>query len=757
MNMGGFDPSQARNNLNNRTQSPAFAPGMQAPTDMNMGGVASNPFGTAPNPFGGAPAPLGGGTPAQSPFTGGVQMNDANQGIGALNTPPLGAGSPFSTQPMAPSPMMQPQQMKSTEDKIWDVAAASGKAGINMFKDILTSYKGLTPTFWKHYGFQLSVAGAIIALLGIIVKIFGFADGFLVTVGGLVCLLPALPLWLLNVNRPDDTGEEFQDAQPDPNEYIEQAPMSDFDSDSDFDSEDFGDDEEDWADDEEEEEEDDWDDFSQDSIKQGASDGMDAETALSSMQDVPKGMYTKQFLYENFIKVLPTYAPQFAKFKTYNEESDAFLFWSDLVMQAGELQGFDEDTCPYLMELCENAFIIKVTVSRNAKLKAAQMADELAVAYAHNMYPDDQEKRAGVFATTETIMNKCVFTIFTGSSPFIALKDIYKSCEDFVLSRDTVMPIVLGTNELGVPIKMDFKSVESLITAGMPRSGKSWFVQNLLTQLCALNSPSDVNLYFLDPKAATSDYYKFKLPHVKCFASQYRDTVGNVFNKEFPSILATLRTIVNKEAPRRKKLLGDAGCVNIGDFRKKYPDVNLPYLYIVIDEMVTLSQMLKEDESEYQSYLDQIVTQFPNLGIRGIFIPHEVKNQIMSKTASDSVKGRISVRGDEKHIEASTGTKPTQFRYKLSFRGDMAVRIDEVSSATVFVHAGVLTDDNDKNNEIFDYLRRLWLKLEPDSFADSIAVNADVEKQNQAMLNNINNGTDDFLDDLEDIDLFADE
>lgn len=750
MNMGGFDPNQARENLNNRTQAPTFAPGMGAP--MQSGGVASTP-----PPMGGVPNPFETGTPAQNPFVGGMQMNNSTQGIGALNTPPLGAGSPFSTQPMMPNPAMQPQQMKSTEDKIWDVVVAAVKTTVAMIKDIFTSYKGLTATFWKHYGFNLSISGAIIAVLGIFTRIIGFKDGFLMTIGGLICLLPALPLWLLNVNKPDDTGEEFQEPQQDPNEYIQQDDSFDT-SNTDWGSSDDSD----WAEDdyegaeEEEEEEDDWDDFDRESITQGASDGMTADDALNSVQEVPKGMYTRQFLYENFIKVLPTYSPQFAKFKDYNEESDAFLFWNDLVEKASELQGFDEDNYPFLMELSENAFIVKATVSRNAKLKPQLMADELAAAYAHNTYPNDQEKRAGVFATVETVLDKCIFTIFTGSSPFIALKDIYNSCEDFVLDRGVSMPIVLGTNELGVPIKMDFKKVESLIVAGMPRSGKSWFVQNFLSQLCALNSPEDVNIYFLDPKAETSDYYSFKLPHVKVFASQYRNSVGTVMNGDFPSILGTLRHIVNKEAPRRKKVLGESGCVNISDFRKKYPDVSLPYIYIVIDEMVTLSQMIKEDESEYQSYLDQIVTQFPNLGIRGIFVPHEVKNQIMSKTASDSVKGRISVRGDELHIEASTGTKPSKFKYKLSFVGDMAVRIDEVSSSTVFVHAGVLTDDNDKNKEIFDYLRRLWLKLEPDSFKDSVAINAEAEKQNQAVLNQINNGTDDFLDDLEDIDLFGD-
>ena len=191
-------------------------------------------------------------------------------------------------------------------------------------------------------------------------------------------------------------------------------------------------------------------------------------------------------------------------------------------------------------------------------------------------------------------------------------------------------------------------------------------------------------------------------------------------------------------------ILGGNGFVNISDFRDKFPDISLPYLYIVVDEMVTLSKMEKEDEIEYQSYLDMIVTQFPNLGIRGIFIPHEVKNQIISKTAYDSIKARISVKGSPAHIEASTGTKERAFRYKLSNVGDMAVNVDEISSKTVFVHGVALTSSNDKNNEIFDYLRRCWSRLEPDETQGSVAEKAEVAQFHQELIDSAN--SDDEID-----------
>ena len=264
-------------------------------------------------------------------------------------------------------------------------------------------------------------------------------------------------------------------------------------------------------------------------------------------------------------------------------------------------------------------------------------------------------------------------------------------------------------------------------------------------------SPKDLWLFFLDPKAGTSDFKSFKLPHVKKFASRYTDSNGNDVNKDTPSIMDTLRWIVNVEAPRRKRIIGDHNCVNINDFRNKYPDIELPLIYVVIDEMVTLSKMEKELEKEYQSYLDMIVTQFPNLGIKGMFIPHEVKNQIISKTAYDSIKARISVKGSPEHIEASTGAKPKVFPYKLANVGDMAVNIDSVSVSTLFVHGVALTDENYKNMELFDYLRRIWTKYEPDTVKDSVASSVEAEAFNNNLLAHIDDDEDlGFLEDTSD-------
>ena len=732
MNMDGFDAESARYDRLNRTQQPEFSPG-QGGTGMeddifsdstqlntaNMNDIFGNSgggdiFNSSNNDLLGN----GGGTDIFGNPTG-ASANSFNGGLQGTNG-----------------------QQLTDEEKFYNGVKTVSKGTWSFCKDLGISFKDLTPLFASLWGFKVTVAGIGVLVLGIILRVFGVNTGLSIAIGG--CLAAAIGVftWLFALDSAKTCSSKYKDDNnetPSMSTPIEE-PTSDFSLDNNTSNWDNLSNYNEEPDEDEDDDEDypDFDnydepDFDAPTILEPA---MTKEEALSTFVPIDKGMYTRQYLYDNFVKVLASLEGNFTRKKEYEEDSTEFEYWSDMVVQAAEVTGLKEEEIPDLLELSESLFTIKVTITRVAKLKPELIADELATAYAYNIY-DNSEDRAKVFAKAEVVLKTCIITIFTGKSHMISLKDMYSECKDFILDSKNKMPVVLGVNESGKVICADFKKIESIIVAGMPRSGKTWLVQAILTQLCALLSPKELNLYILDPKAGTSDYKRFYLPHVKVFASRYCDSVGNVVNKEYKSIMDTLRDLVNKEAPRRKKLIGDAGCVNINDFKDKYPDVNLPYIIVVIDEMVTLSSMEKEQCKEYMTYLDQIVTQFPNLGIRGMFIPHEVKNQIISKTAYDSIKARISVKGSPEHIESSTGTKPRAFPYRLCNTGDMAVNIDTISASTLFVHGVALSSSNADNMNIFDYLRRIWSKLEPDEVKKSWAEVAEKENRNTDLLQEV--------------------
>ena len=729
-----FDPDSARYERQNRLNPPDFAPG-QGDDDLFKSDF-------------------------EQPVSGGSGMNDifSTSGVDVFNggnTPMAGS---FNSGMFNQSNTMQGQgqgQSMSDEDKFFNAIAKGGKVVFGFFNDIVSSSKGLTPKFISVYGKNVTFVSLAVAFVGIVLRLFGIVFGVQLLVGGLLSASAGVVLLMFFVEKGAGCTSQYEDDNTTQNFSSPPQPSMDLalagngfgginDTDFDDDEEKFG-----YSNEEEDEPQgfDFEDDFDFNDSKDEVQDGENPDTVLDNLPDIDRGMYTRQFLYDSFTRVLPNLKTNFSDVKEYDEDSEVFLSWDDIIQRASAVTGLKDDDIPYLKALEENLFTIKATISRTPKMKTDLIGEEVAKAYAYNEY-DNDEDRARVFAKVETVLDECVITVFTGASHMISLKDMYTKSEKFILDKKNAIPVVLGVNEKGNVVTADFKKIESIIIAGMPRSGKSWLVQSILTQMCALLPPSELNIFFLDPKASTSDFKNFKLPHVKKFASKYTDSNGVVVNKEYTSILDVLRWVVNVEAPRRKKLIGDHGKVNINDFKATHPDVKLPIIYIVIDEMVTLSEMIKEEEKEYQSYLKMIVTQFPNLGIKGMFIPHEVKNQIIDKTAYDSIKARISVKGSPEHIEASTGTKPRAFPYKLANVGDMAVNIDTISVSTLFVHGVALTDDNDKNNALFDFIRRFWSKYAPEEFADSVAKGVDEEKANDSLLASVNTNDDIEIDDL---------
>ena len=729
-----FDPDSARYERQNRLNPPDFAPG-QGDDDLFKSDF-------------------------EQPVSGGSGMNDifSTSGVDVFNggnTPMAGS---FNSGMFNQSNTMQGQgqgQSMSDEDKFFNAIAKGGKVVFGFFNDIVSSSKGLTPKFISVYGKNVTFVSLAVAFVGIVLRLFGIVFGVQLLVGGLLSASAGVVLLMFFVEKGAGCTSQYEDDNTTQNFSSPPQPSMDLalagngfgginDTDFDDDEEKFG-----YSNEEEDEPQgfDFEDDFDFNDSKDEVQDGENPDTVLDNLPDIDRGMYTRQFLYDSFTRVLPNLKTNFSDVKEYDEDSEVFLSWDDIIQRASAVTGLKDDDIPYLKALEENLFTIKATISRTPKMKPDLIGEEVAKAYAYNEY-DNDEDRARVFAKVETVLDECVITVFTGASHMISLKDMYTKSEKFILDKKNAIPVVLGVNEKGNVVTADFKKIESIIIAGMPRSGKSWLVQSILTQMCALLPPSELNIFFLDPKASTSDFKNFKLPHVKKFASKYTDSNGVVVNKEYTSILDVLRWVVNVEAPRRKKLIGDHGKVNINDFKATHPDVKLPIIYIVIDEMVTLSEMIKEEEKEYQSYLKMIVTQFPNLGIKGMFIPHEVKNQIIDKTAYDSIKARISVKGSPEHIEASTGTKPRAFPYKLANVGDMAVNIDTISVSTLFVHGVALTDDNDKNNALFDFIRRFWSKYAPEEFADSVAKGVDEEKANDSLLASVNTNDDIEIDDL---------
>lgn len=735
-----FDADAARAERQNRMNPPEFAPGQSDDDDFFNDDLF--------------------GSDSSMDSGNGTQPSMMNPQAGGFGMSPMGGMNGMGTQGQGG---MNPQMSgTSTEDKVFDAAAKGAKGAFNFSKELVSSFKGLTPKFWSVWGSNTFVVSGVCAGVGLVLTLFGVKSlGFNMLIGGILSAGTGGLVLMCNVEKAKECTSKYVDG--DVTQQSQGQPTSvdnsdfnsdfggsddgfDFGSDDDGDDFDFGSDDDDDGDFDFGSDDDSEDDFSSDdffstageSLSSEPAEAMSTEDALNSLVVPDKGIYTRQYLYEAFTKVLMNITPSFSKVELLDEDSNEFLFWNEKLREACEATGIKEESLPDLEKLEKNLFTFKLTFNRPIGLKADLVATEISTLYAYA----DGEFNSSVYAKADAIGKKCIITVFTGKSAMISVRDMYDNCKDFMLDTKNYMPVVIGVNHMGKVIKTDFKKIESVLITGMPRSGKSWFVQAILTQMCAFVPPSELNIYVCDPKEGISDFKAFKLPHVKKFVS------GDL------NIVNTLRSVVKDLAPKRKKIIGDAGFVNIWDYKEKNPTVHMPIIYVLIDEVVTLAErMEKEVKQEFQGLLVELISQLPALGIRAFLIPHVVKNDIIAKTATDLIPCRISVCGDAGHIESSTGTKPRDFPYKLNNKGDMAVRLPAVAPETMFIHGPALSDSNVKNNDLFEYLLKVWEKLEPDEVGDSVAAGHLSEEMDNKALDNLDL-SDDSLDD--DIDVFAD-
>lgn len=730
---------EARYNRNNRLNPPEYYPNQQANNN-----YANDMYG---QPSANQQAPsmdikdfFGSTDSTVKPVNNGG-MGDAV--AGDLFNTSLNAGA--NSNSLTPAQTMQTQQQQYqgvTPQQVAKVCKDTWKG----FTDLIDAFKGVGGLYWRHVCSTASIISLVVAGIGFITMFFGYSKWIQLCISGVFCMLICVPSFLLLSAFVDKDNVEEPVQEPEPTQ-----PMQSFEGTQEFDNlsafnsnpepvDDFfsfksnDEDVDDFDEIDDYEDEDEWD---VDTTEPCGEEGMNKEESLNSLQEIPQGMYTRQYLFDAFTRVLPTISPNFASVVELDENSDDFILWDGLLEEACEAAGCKERA--ELNKVSQNLFTITVECTKPAGFKPDAVGDELAKLYAYEADIDDEDIK--VFTKVKTVGVRCFFTIFNGTSAMVSVKDMMYKEKDYVLDSRNTMPIMIGVDSAGKVYKYDFKKLESILIAGMPRSGKSWLVQCVLAQMCMYLSPNELHFYICDPKDSISDFKSFTLPHVKKFVS------------EDLKILELLRYLVKVEAPRRTNIIGTEDKVNIWDFKDKNPDVEMPIIYVVIDELVTISSRLhgmqdKSYEQEFRLLLRELITRLPALGIRALLIPHVIKNDIIEKKTSDLIPCRISVRGDAKHIEETTGARGKEFPYVLSRPGDLAVKISAMSQTVLYLKAPVLSTSNDENADFFKYMRKVWEKLEPNSKKNEIVLEADLKDSNKDLLALAQ-------DDSEDIELFS--
>ena len=701
--------------FNARNQEPEFAPGMG---DESIWGMDSGPSSSSfDDPFGGPSR----SSSFDSPFGGGNNdpFGSSRSGFGSPSPSPFGGPSsdPFSPSfgQQGPPPAsfgQQGQQPQTASEAISQAAQqAASKAGRGSYEftkaavvaaksHTAASVSGMGAAAMKTSG-VVSVAGAGMWLLSNFLP--ALAVGYYIFVGAAVSALIGIATFAGGylIDQKDDVREQLRrpEPEPEPTPVVEPQPLPMFDEPEPASAP---------APEPEQEETDswDWNDLIPD---EEPAEDVDYDSLESDLENLhmQKGTQTRQFIYETLTKGLPSISPKFADMRNLREGSAEWAIWAELIRDAAKQVGTRDDLLPDLKDASENPFMFKLTISRTPRMKTQAIADEVVNIY---KYDDNGNlEYPNAYATSAESGSRAFISIYKGVKiNMISLADMYASSPDaqkFVRDPKTEMPVVIGTTGDGSVKAVDLLKAPAIVVSGEPRSGKSWIVKLILNQMCAYMSPNDLHLYIGDPKNQISEYANYNLPHVR--------------RKEYTvdSVIDMLRYLVNTEAPRRKNIMQQYGYVNVLEFRRDHPEVTFPFLYVVLDEMMSLANAMgKEDAREYRELIERFVSEFPALGMRAIFIPHRVKNDVIPKSVSELISVRITAKSasDASAAENLGLNSASEFPYKLSNAGDVAVRIADINDgAPTYLRAAVLAPDTKGMERLESYIGHYWDKLDP--------------------------------------------
>ncbi|HFL3653866.1 TPA: FtsK/SpoIIIE domain-containing protein [Clostridioides difficile] len=587
------------------------------------------------------------------------------------------------------SSSQQQTQPISSEEKIFDTFLMFFKGFFYFLKDFVTSFNDFKLLTVVKTGRTIVITSICTATVGTIGLLFGKTKGLDLILSGLFSSGIGVPLFYISYLNIKNTDNDKSIIEED----VSETNFGDTDEEIHEDNEDyfFEDDEEIHSD------------ISTDNENIKGNMAFILENLRDNMLN---GMIPRKFLYDSISNCLPYINPNFNDVKKFDEDDDEFLAWDVIIENSAKIIGGrnQEIEQMYLVELEEKLFYISLSIKRPRWLKN----EDSLVKEIVNIYAFDNDKGVldeNIYGLGVTVGDIIKIKIMKGAFTKVSLRDTYKLAENYVLDTGNYLPVIFGIDMEGEVVCKDLKHMDSLLISGTPRTGKTSLALSILSQIAFFLPPSEAEFHICDPKDKLSDYNSFKIPHVKKFVSSPED------------ILKELRYIVKIEGSKRQELIGSAGYVNIWDYKKKNPDVHMPLLYVVIDEVITLAETMDKDtKSEFQGLLSELVTRLPATGIRIIMMPHIIKNEIISKTVTDNIPCRISVMGSPEHVERTTGDK--KFKERLKNKGELAVKF--FNEKTKFVHGILLTPSNEELAEFFQFLSKFWLKQEPDSHSNSI-------------------------------------
>lgn len=227
------------------------------------------------------------------------------------------------------------------------------------------------------------------------------------------------------------------------------------------------------------------------------------------------------------------------------------------------------------------------------------------------------------------------------------------------------LPVILGEDTYGEKVYVDLTTMPHLLVAGRTGSGKSVFINTLITTLICKYTPEDLRLIMVDPKQVEFAAYE-NLPHL--FEN---DGEPLRIASDAEEAREVLEVTVN-EMERRFELLKEYKAKKISDYNKVATE-KLPYIVFIVDEFADLMLMgTASDRREVENKIVRIAQKARAVGIHMILSTQKPLAQIMTTLIKANMPARISFSvtsaGDSRVILDEGGAEA------LTGNGDMLYR-----------------------------------------------------------------------------------
>ena len=418
------------------------------------------------------------------------------------------------------------------------------------------------------------------------------------------------------------------------------------------------------------------------------------------------GVLTREKLFNTFKDFMVQNTPEFSYRHEIDKSSEDFLGIATICVKAiANIMNVElSEVTAELDKAYDTYFSYELMVTRVRKLNNT---DQIASEIENYFRSNSSDSSVNATVTIEGDYYKIIVT--KGASAVVTFGDVFKLdyCRDFFLNTKHKLPIITGIDELGNVILDDAKVFDTMLIAGKPRSGKSWYVFSLLMSLMMFNTPEDVQFVIVDPKKSNLFKTLALMPHV---AGLHDDS----------NILNVLDDIIYNEAESRRKILADNKVDDIWAVREK--GVKLPILYLVIDEYITVKNNLGENKKDLDAKIQTLISQLPSLGIRLIFVPHRATG-VVDKTNRTMLQFTAAVKADIEDVKDTLGVK--KWDRALTSPGDIAIKTSNLQQP-IYVRGAALTTSDNGNAEMMRGVAKAFYKMGveiPDMSNMTIAAN----------------------------------